>query len=182
MRKPFPSPAPLRIMNRLTRLGLLIAKEPPMRRITKAALSLANVSPSVRADWDISKRPQYLLGLVAAAHQAKIQGEPAFSALEFGVAGGYGFLSMQEDAEAVAKETGIDIRLYGFDTGVGLPEFIGDYRDHPDVWQEGDYPMDQEKLRARLSEKSTLVFGNVADTVRGFFTRYNPPPVGFVSI
>ncbi|MGE3803669.1 MAG: hypothetical protein AB7K24_03235 [Gemmataceae bacterium] len=169
-------------MNRLQRLGLLIAKEPPFRRITKAALSMLNVRPSLRTVWDISQRPQYLLGLVTAARQARLQGETAFSAIEFGVAGGVGFLSMQRDAEAVSKETGISIRLFGFDTGTGLPESIGDHRDHPDIWQEGDYPMDQAKLRAKLSGNSTLVIGNVVDTVKHFFATYNPPPIGFVSI
>ena len=42
--------------------------------------------------------------------------------------------------------------------------------------------MDQQKLQSRLNSKSTLVFGNVAETVHGFFTKYNPPPLGFISI
>ena len=149
-------------MNRLQKLGMLVAKEPPFRRITKAALQLLNVRPSLRAQWDISKRPQYLLGLITVAHQAKLQGAPAFSAIEFGVAGGYDFLSMQQDAEAISNETGIEIRLFGFDTGRGLPELIGDHRDHPDIWRPGDYPMEQERLQAKLGARSTLVLGNVA--------------------
>jgi hypothetical protein len=169
-------------MNRLSRFALLFAREPPFRRISKAVLHLLHVRPSLRALWDISPRPQYLLGLVTAAAQAKLQGESAFAAFEFGVAGGYGFLAMQQDAEAVSRETGIDIRLFGFDTGSGLPDLIGDHRDHPDAWLPGDYPMEPEKLRAKLTSRSTLVLGNVAETVPGFFAQHAPPPIGFVSI
>lgn len=41
--------------------------------------------------------------------------------------------------------------------------------------------MDEEALRARLSPRTTLIIGNVNETVAGFFDQFNPPPVGFVS-
>ena len=42
--------------------------------------------------------------------------------------------------------------------------------------------MDEVKLRARLAPRTTLVMGNVADTVERFFEEYRPPPLGFVSV
>jgi hypothetical protein len=140
--------------------------------------------PSVetRADWDISARPAYLLGLIQAVRQAKKEGIRAISVAEFGVAGGQGLVILQNEAEAVERETGIEILVYGFDMGgSGLPGLIGDHRDHPERWKSGDYPMDQELLRSRLTSRTTLVLGNVAQTARKFFAWHRPPHVGFVA-
>ncbi len=107
-------------------------------------------SVRTRALWDISGRPNYLNGLVLAADQARQQGLREFAAIEFGVAGGNGLLTLQQEALAVEQEFGVSIKVIGFDNGpAGLPAFNGDYRDHPDSWQPGDYPMDEAKLRAR---------------------------------
>src|SRR5262249_16807684 len=132
--------------------------------------------------WDISARPAYLLGLVMAANQARIENRPEICAIEFGVAGGNGLLALQSEAEAVEKESGIAIKVYGFDMGSGgLPEFIGDHRDHPEKWRPGDYPMVEDALRSRLTPRTTLILGNVRDTVTGFFDGHQPPPIGFVA-
>src|ERR1035438_8618152 len=114
------------------------AAEPPFRQVAKKALKLMRAGPTTRSRWDISARPQYLLGLVTASEQAKRQGVSEISAIEFGVAGGYGLLAMQTEAEAVSKETGVSIQVIGFDLGTGLPSLLPDYRDHPDVWAAGD--------------------------------------------
>ena len=102
-------------------------------------MSRMNVSARTRALWDLSKRPAYLVGVLAAAEQALAQGVSAISVIEFGVAGGEGLIALQNEAAAVESETGVEIKVYGFDMGPhGLPRFIGDYRDHPDAWQAGD--------------------------------------------
>lgn len=162
----------------LTRLAM----EPPFRIVARALLKRLKVSVRTRALWELSRRPAYLLGVLTAAEQARKQRVAEISVIEFGVAGGDGLVALQEEAEAVERETGIGIRVFGFDAGArGLPTFIGDYRDHPDAWRPGDYPMDELALRARLAPRTTLILGNVRDTVRGFFRDYRPPPVGFVS-
>jgi hypothetical protein len=159
-----------------------IAKEPPFRIVARAILKKLNLSTHTRSIWEISKRPQYLIGLVEAARQAIQQGRSEISVIEFGVAGGDGLVVLQEEAALVESETAIKINVYGFDMGVeGLPSFIGDYRDHPDAWMPGDYKMDVEKLKARLTDRTKLVLGNVKNTVSSFFEIYNPPPIGFVS-
>jgi hypothetical protein len=160
-----------------------LAAEAPFRIVARAVLRHLKCSSEVRAFWDLSPRPQYLLGIVAGAAQAKHQRIGEISVLEFGVAGGGGLLAMQEEAAAVEQDTGVAIKVYGFDCGPGgLPAFIGDYRDHPEEWKPGDFPMDVPALRAHMTDRTTLVLGNIADTVPSFFERFRPPPIGFVSI
>ncbi len=124
-----------RLIEALVRLGA----EPPLRILVRAALKRLPVSAKTRALWDVSLRPAYLLGIWQAAEQAKKQRVQEISVIEFGVAGGDGLAVMQDEAAAVERESGIGIRVYGFDIGRdGLPAFIGDHRDHPEVWRVGD--------------------------------------------
>jgi hypothetical protein len=157
--------------------------EPPFRLLFKAAFGFLPVSSETRALWDISPRPNYLNGVLMAARQAIQQGVKEISVVEFGVAGGNGLVTLQDEAAAVEKETGVAIKVFGFDNGSsGLPIFIGDHRDHPDAWHPGDYPMDEKKLRNRLSSKTTLVLGNVKETVPAFIKSGNAPHIGFISV
>jgi hypothetical protein len=118
-----------------------------------------------------------------AAQQAVQQKVDEIAVVEFGVAGGNGLMALQEEAAAVERETGVRIKVFGFDNGPnGLPTFIGDHRDHPDAWQPGDYAMDEAKLRARLAPRTTLILGNVRDTVPAFVNQGLAPPIGFMAI
>jgi len=113
---------------------LKVAMEPPFRMILKALYTLLPVSLETRALWDISPRPNYLVGVLQAAKEARAFKVPEISVIEFGVAGGTGLLTLEREAAAVEKETGVSIKVHGFDNGsAGLPEFIGDYCDHPDA-------------------------------------------------
>jgi hypothetical protein len=159
-----------------------LAMEPPLRLFVRAALKCARVSASTRALWDISDRPAYLLGVLYAARQALRQRVEEISVIEFGVAGGSGLLALEREAGAVEKELGIAIKVYGFDNGpAGLPEFIGDHRDHPDKWRPGDFPMDEALLRSNLGPRTTLVLGDVSDTVPCFCADPRVPPIGFIA-
>jgi hypothetical protein len=159
-----------------------LAKEPPARILVRALLKLLPVSVETRALWELSPRPAYLVGVFHAALEAKREGVREISALEFGVAGGDGLLALESESAAVEGATGVAIRVYGFDRGaVGLPELIGDYRDHPDNWRAGDYPMDEARLQRRLSQRTTLVLGNVRETVPEFVAGGHAP-IGFVAI
>ena len=156
--------------------------EPPFRIFARALLKYMPISVKTRAFCSMSKRPVYLLGLLTAAEQAISQNVSEISVIEFGVAGGDGLVTMQNEAAAVEKETGVRIKVYGFDMGAeGLPDFIGDYRDHPEAWQPGDFAMDEAALRSRFSDRTTLILGNVKETVPEFFEAHKPPPIGFVS-
>lgn len=160
-----------------------LAMEPPFRIVARALLKRLPVSIETRDRWELSDRPAYLMGVHAAARQAEKQGVQAISVLEFGVAGGEGLVALEREAESIERATGVEIRVYGFDMGgAGLPEFIGDFRDHPDAWQPGDFPMDEQALRARLSSRTTLILGSVGETVPRFFADHDAPPIGFASI
>ena len=160
-----------------------LLKEPPLRLFARKVFSMLPVSASTRGLWDISPRPNYLSGVLLAAQQAQEEGVAAISVIEFGVAGGTGLLALQAEAEAVERETGVHITVFGFDNGPGgLPELVGDHRDHPDAWRPGDYPMDEAKLRARLAARTTLILGNVRETVPAFVRDANAAPIGFMAV
>lgn len=159
-----------------------LAAEPPFRLLTRSAVKYFSRRVRTRAKWDVAERPHYLLGVLRASDQAKESGVSEISVAEFGVAGGAGLLCLQEYAEQVERETGVRIRVYGFDTGAGLPELSGDYRDHPEIWSPGDYPMDQRALERRLSQRAELVLGNIRDTVPAFVRDRLRAPIGFVAI
>jgi hypothetical protein len=61
-------------------------------------MNVFSVRPSMRERCHISRRPQYLLGLVTAAQQARPQKTSKFSEVKFGVPGGNGLLSLHENA------------------------------------------------------------------------------------
>jgi hypothetical protein len=123
-------------------------------------------------------RPAYGYCVYQGALLAKRLGYPRVSVLEFGVAGGRGLLSLEEHAREVSRELGVEIEVYGFDTGAGLPRPV-DYRDLPYHWKEGFYRMDAERLRARLAG-ARLVIGDVRETAQTFFDEYDPAPVAAV--
>jgi hypothetical protein len=123
-------------------------------------------------------RPQYGFGLLHAARLARRLGIPGISALEFGVAGGNGLLALEAHATRVTRETGVEVEIYGFDSGAGLPPAV-DYRDLPYAWEPGFYAMDEEKLKARLTSAS-LIIGDVRETTSRFADR-NPAPIGFIA-
>ncbi len=159
-----------------------LAMEPPIRLFVRAVLKRLPLPASTRALWDISARPPYLVGVLYAARRALRERTGEISVIEFGVAGGEGLLALEREAEAVEKEFGVSIKVYGFDNGAaGLPAFIGDHRDHPDKWKPGDFPMDEALLRSRLTARTTLVLGNVEETVPRFFDDPSVPPVGFIA-
>jgi len=124
-------------------------------------------------------RPQYLWSLLHAGGVARSLGYPAVSALEFGVAGGNGLVALEAAAERVRAVFDIDVEVFGFDSGVGLPPPT-DHRDAPFLMAAGDFPMDEARLRSRLNS-AELVTGLVGETLPGFMAQEHAP-IGFVSI
>jgi hypothetical protein len=129
--------------------------------------------------WNIVDRPHYGYCLLQSARLARRLGISRISAIEFGVAGGNGLLAMERHAQRVQQETGIEIAIYGFDSGCGMPP-PRDYRDLPYMWEAGDFVMDVDELRKRL-QTAQLVLGPVEQTVATFCERHQPPPIGFIA-
>lgn len=123
-------------------------------------------------------RPNYVWGVLQGAHLAKSIGIERISVIEFGVAGGNGLVALDHIADKVEDALGVRVDVYGFDTGVGLPKPT-DYRDLPNIWVEGAFGMEVEKLKKRLA-RAELVLGPVEKTVPPFIAA-RPAPVAFIA-
>jgi hypothetical protein len=98
--------------------------------------------------------------------------------VEFGVAGGDGLVALESLSKEIAAFFGINIDVFGFDTGEGMP-MPTDYRDLPHVWSKGFYRMDKERLRKRLNVNTRLFIGDVGETVHKLVEARCP--LGFVA-
>jgi len=124
------------------------------------------------------EQPNYGYCVYNGAMLAKKRGYNAISVLEFGVAGGRGLLNLEYHARHIQELFSIDIDIYGFDTGEGLPEPL-DYRDLPYHWKKSEYKMDVQKLRAKV-ETAKLVLGDVKETAETFLEKHRPNPIAAI--
>ena len=87
------------------------------------------------------------------------------------------------DSQKLSKITGIDFRIYGFDSGKGLPA-PRDYRDHPEGFGEGFYPIvNRDALMRSLPQNAKLVIGDISETLPAFMAELSPlSPLGFVAV
>lgn len=132
--------------------------------------------------FDLALRPHYAFGLLQAADLAKRYGISAITAVEFGVATGAGLMMLSKLGERVTQATGVRVEVVGFDTGRGMPP-ARDWRDHPDIYQGGDFAMNEDALRAALPPRTRLVIGELQDTVPTFMGDLaGDAPLGFASI
>jgi hypothetical protein len=146
--------------------------------------ALVNVFGGYRSKvtFDLVRRRHYAYSVLRAADLAHDQNLRSVTIAEFGVATGAGLLNLCKLAELTTAETGIEVRVMGFDTGRGLPPPI-DYRDHPELFQEGDYPMDFKALAGSLPSNGRLVLGPLSETVPEFIKKLDPEsPLGFAAI
>jgi hypothetical protein len=136
-----------------------------------------------RERFGLIARANYLYGMLRAADIAKYFGRKAVTVIEFGVASGAGLLNMVDLAEQVRAETGIELRIVGFDTGQGLPP-VADFRDHPELWNSGDFAMEnRDALIAKLDGRAEIIWGDIAETVGAFTASLDAEaPLGFVSV
>jgi hypothetical protein len=123
-------------------------------------------------------RPEYAFGVKQAIYLAKKLKHPKVSVIEFGVATGAGLLALEKYAAQIGARKRIEVEVYGFDLGQGLPT-PSDYRDLAYVWKRGAYQMDVEGLRKRL-RSAKLLLGDVRETVAEFLSSKHAP-VGFIS-
>lgn len=132
--------------------------------------------------FDLVIRQHHAYSILAAADHALSTGEDKVTLIEFGVASGAGLLNICAIAQRVTQATGVQFSIVGFDTGRGMPP-PRSYLDHPDLYQEGDFPMDVERLRSRLPTNARLVIGPLSETVPAFIGDLEAmPPIGFVSL
>jgi hypothetical protein len=149
------------------------------------AAAFVKVFGSFRAKvaFDVTPRRSYAFGMLKAADLARAAGLKKVTVVEFGVASGDGLLAMCRFGEAATRCTGVQFNIVGFDTGTGLPP-PADYRDHPDLWIAGDYPMpDRNALLKSLPPNAKIIFGPIAETAPQFIESLSAEcPLGFVAI
>ena len=105
---------------------------------------------------------------------ARLLEYPKISVIEFGCGGGNGLIDAERHIVEVVKLFDVEIELYGFDIGSGLPRPV-DYRDMPYYFKPELYRMDRQSLEGKL-ERARLV-GDVRDTCATFVEKYNPAPI-----
>lgn len=124
-------------------------------------------------------KAHYIWGVFQGCALAKVLGYRRVSVIEFGVAAGAGLLRLERISERAEDLIGIEIEVYGFDTGMGLPK-PQDYRDTPNLWLDGQYPMDVEALSSRI-RKASLQLGAIKHTLSAFLQNAHAP-VAFAAI
>ncbi|NLM05912.1 MAG: CBS domain-containing protein [Tissierellia bacterium] len=123
----------------------------------------------------------YAKCIYESAREAKIMGYDKISIIEFGVANGTGLANCEFHAKETSRLIGIDIEIYGFDTGEGLPELEPDYRNLSYFWESGYFKMNVDALLNRL-QFAKLVLGDIKDTLPEFIEKYNPAPIAAMFI
>jgi len=162
------------------KLTRLILTPHPFRKIGRELLKRSRLgSYKLRLAFGAVERPNYGYMVYQAASLASRLGYRQISVLEFGVGGGAGLRSLEEHAEQVSKLFPVNIQVYGFDTGAGLPE-PADYRDLPFAWKKGFYSMNVAELSATL-RRAKLVLGNIEQTARDFLEKYRPAPIAAIA-
>ncbi len=134
---------------------------------------------SQRLAIDAVSYPGYAYGMYSAALQAKALGINKISAIEFGVATGYGLIEMEKYAREINKELGVEFEIFGFDSGEGLPRPV-DFKDQCYFWTETSFKMNIKKLQSNL-KKAKLVMGDINHTIDNFFTSNTLSPIGFIA-
>lgn len=135
-----------------------------------------------KVNFDLIPRFQHAYALLKGADHAKAIGTRSITVVEFGVAAGAGLMNICHLAERVTALTGIDFKIVGFDTGRGMPA-PESYKDHPDLYSQGDFPMNFDALSRRLPANARLVIGDIRTTLKTFLQQSTPQsPIAFVSI
>jgi len=136
----------------------------------------------MKVSFDLVVRQHTAYCLLKCADNAKKKGIKTVTVVEFGVAAGAGLLNMANIAKNVTKITGVNFQIIGMDSGQGMPAPI-DYRDHPDLYQEGDFMMDIQKLEDKLPDEVTLIIGDLKDTISKLIDKLSPEsPLGYVCL
>lgn len=139
-----------------------------------------------KIDYDLVPRQPYAFGLNEAFKRLvadRTRQARCLVFIEFGVASGAGLTNMCRVADRLSAHYGIDYKVIGFDTGVGMPAPV-DYRDHPEKYLDGDFsPHDSEALVKSLPARATIKYGPIAETLDTLAGDLGADDViGFVSI
>jgi hypothetical protein len=151
----------------------------PIRAITRKMIEKCSLfSYQNRLDICAVERPHYGRCIFEATKLAARLDIPKISVIEFGCGGGNGILNAEMHIVEVSKLFAVEIELYGFDSGQGLPP-LQDYRDFPYYFKPGQYQMDPNRLLQKL-KFGKLVIGDVKESCKTFFADFGPAPIGCI--
>lgn len=160
-------------------ISKLLSESEPMRSFVKYIIQHFEIGTwKLRMNLGCIDRQHYAYCVLNAALLGKKLGHHRISVIEFGVAGGEGLVNLEYHVREIRKLLDMEIEIYGFDSGKGLPESV-DYRDLPYHWKKGFFKMDFEKLKNRLTF-AHLVIGDLNDTIKAFFNEFQPAPIGAI--
>ena len=146
--------------------------------LKKLIRNLPFIKSKTLVSLNATERPHYAYCIYNAAILAKKLDYKSFSIIEFGVAGGNGIYFLEKFCKKVKLELNIEIEIYGFDLKDGLSNPKG-YKDLAYWFHSGFYSMNELKLKNILNN-AKLILGDVKDTVKKFFSDYNPAPIGVI--
>ena len=128
-------------------------------------------------DIESLEDPYLAYCMLNSAIQAKGLGIKNISAIKFGVCSGSSLALIENYSKEIEKLTGVSFNTYGFmfETPKG-----DNYKDQDYFWEKGDFKTDLKQVRKNI-KTSTLVLGDIKNTVQTFFEKFNPPPIGFIS-
>jgi len=166
--------------HRITSDGMNLLKQVMRLPLAHGLWSRFPVGPvDLKVLHGIYPYPHYAFGVYWAAFNARQLGIPRITVIEFGVAGGRGLVALERASAEIERALGVEIDVLGFDSGSGMPR-PRDYRDLPYVWNEGFFPMDEDKLRAKLTS-ARLFLGEVGETIAEWLASGPRAPLGFIS-
>lgn len=162
---------------------IMVERMPEPLHLHLAALFVAAFgSVPLKISFDLLPRQQHAYGLLHAANEAKQRHLRSLTVVELGVGSGTGLLNLCDLAARVTRATGVNFDIFGFDTGQGMPP-PNDHRDHPELYKEGWFPMDKEKLVEKLPPSCKLIIGDLRHTVQEFVENLSPlSPLGFATL
>jgi hypothetical protein len=137
---------------------------------------------SKKIDYDLVPRQPYAFGIKKAFETAASEKTEKILLIEFGVASGGGLFNMAYIASKLSKKYHVDYEVIGFDTGGGMPPAI-DYRDHPELYREGDFPP-LNLNDVDLPSKTKMYYGDISTELEKFKQdiKDKPARIGFVSV
>ena len=126
-------------------------------------------------------RPNYALGILMAAHQAKELNYKKISIIELGCWNFEGLIDIENYINDIKKFIDIDFSVYGFELGSGHIKEETDPRNRLYELSGGDYAFKKEENIKKL-KFSRLILGDVKETVPKFLEEkhLDNAPLGFV--
>ena len=131
--------------------------------------------------YGVLPRPNYALGILMAAHQAKELNYKKISIIELGCWNFEGLIDIENYINDIKKFIDIDFSVYGFELGSGHIKEETDPRNRLYELSGGDYAFKKEENIKKL-KFSRLILGDVKETVPKFLEEkhLDNAPLGFV--